>query len=66
MLILNQNTFILIFLYIKKDYGFLVIEYENNKPKVDEIDYIVDNVIKECRDIFFIDLNIDMCMILNL
>ena len=53
MLILHENTFILIFLYIKKDYGFVVIEYEINKPKIDEIDYIIDNVIKDCRDNFF-------------
>ena len=34
----------------KKEYGIVVRECEIFKPKIDEIDYILDNVTKDCGD----------------
>ena len=37
----------------KTIYGIVVKECEVVKPKYDEVDYILDDIIKDCRDKFF-------------
>ena len=37
----------------KEKFGLLVKEYEIFKLEIDEIDYILDKAIKDCRDNFF-------------
>ena len=34
-------------------YDIVVEEYEFIKPEKDEVEYILDNVIKGCRDVYF-------------
>ena len=40
---------------LKKEYSIVAKQYEFIKPKVDEIDYITEDVIKNCRDKFFLN-----------
>ena len=49
----------------EKKYGIVVKLYENIAPKIDEGDFIPDDVIKDCRDKFLIPLNTDVSMITN-
>ena len=37
----------------KEEYGIVVEEDEIFNPEVHELDYILDNVLKDCRDNFF-------------
>ena len=37
----------------KQKCGIVVVEYEIIKSEIDEIDFIFDNFIKDCRDKFF-------------
>ena len=44
----------------------VVKEYEFDKTDIHEIDYILDDVIKDCRKSIFIHLNIEFFMIFAL
>ena len=45
----------------------IVKEYEFIKPEIDEVDYLLDKVIKDCKRKYFRTYKkIDQCIILNL
>ena len=44
----------------------VVKDSEFNNPDIDEVEYLLAKVIKVCRKMFFIRLNIDVFMTLNL
>ena len=50
----------------KKEYGTIVKEYEGIKPDIDELNYLLNDIIKVSRRKYFHSLNIDVCMTLNL
>ena len=41
-------------------------EYEFIKPETNEVDYLLDKVIKDCKKSFPVHLNIDVCMVTTL
>ena len=45
---------------------FVVKEYEFDKKDIHEIDYLLEDVIKDCEKTIFIYLNINLFMILTL
>ena len=62
---LNRNMWILKLVNTEK-VGTVIIEYEDFEQKFGEEDYILDDVIQNCRNKLFIHLHIDERMILNL
>ena len=46
--------------------SIVVKEYDFIEPDSHDIDYLFDDVIKNCRNKYFIHSNIDLFMILNL
>ena len=50
----------------KEKYGTVVKEHNYIKSETDEMIYILNDASKDCRNEFFILLNIDMYMIINL
>ena len=44
----------------------VVKEYDFIKPDIHEVDYLLDDIIKDCRNKFFIHSNIDLFMKLNI
>ena len=37
----------------KKEYGIVVKEYKNIRPEIDEVNYIVNDLIRDCRNDYF-------------
>ena len=51
---------------VEMNKNIIVKKYELFKPQIDEVGYLPDKVIKDCRNNFSILLNLDMCMIVKL